>query len=62
MWFMAEGSEVTRYNTALIGQDEIQIYPAGAELLYHAFASSPWVSFAVPEERLLWQLNSPARR
>ncbi len=50
--FMAEGGDVTRYNTASIGADEIQIYPAGVELLYHAAGSSRWVNFIVPEERL----------
>lgn len=50
--FMAEGGDVTRYNTALIGADEIQIYPAGVELLYHASGSSRWVNFIVTEERL----------
>jgi len=50
--FMAEGGDVTRYNTATIGPDEIQIYPAGVELLYHASGSSRWVNFVVPEERL----------
>ncbi|WP_087691668.1 helix-turn-helix transcriptional regulator [Pandoraea sp. PE-S2R-1] len=50
--FMAEGSDVTRYNTVSIGPDDIQIYPAGVELLYHACASSRWVNFTIPEERL----------
>lgn len=50
--FMAEGSEVTRYNTAVIGAEEIQVYPPGVELLYHATGLSRWVNFTVPEERL----------
>jgi len=50
--FMAEGGDVTRYNTTAIETDEIQIYPAGVELLYHASGSSRWVNFVVPEELL----------
>ncbi|ACD20966.1 helix-turn-helix domain-containing protein [Paraburkholderia phytofirmans] len=50
--FMADGSDVTRYNTVAIGQEDIQIYPAGVELLYHAVGASRWVNFTVPEERL----------
>ncbi|MBV7482411.1 helix-turn-helix domain-containing protein [Bordetella sp. BOR01] len=50
--FMAEGGDVTRINTALVRTDEIQIYPAGVELLYHASGSSRWVNFIVSEDRL----------
>ncbi|MCD0503339.1 helix-turn-helix domain-containing protein [Bordetella petrii] len=50
--FMAAGSDITRYNTASIGPEEIQIYPPGVELLYHAADSSRWVNFTVSEERL----------
>jgi AraC family transcriptional regulator, ethanolamine operon transcriptional activator len=50
--FVAEGCEVTRYNTSVIGEEEIQVYPQGVELLYHAVAASRWVNFIVPEERL----------
>ncbi|WP_246288277.1 helix-turn-helix transcriptional regulator [Achromobacter pestifer] len=50
--FMADGSHVTRYNTALIGEEDIQIYPPGVELLYHASGSSRWVNFTVSEDRL----------
>lgn len=50
--FVAQGADATRYNTAVIEEDEIQIYPAGAELLYHAAASSRWVNFVVSEELL----------
>lgn len=50
--FMAEGSDVTRYNTEAIGAEEIQVYPPGVELLYHATGLSRWVNFTVPEERL----------
>ncbi|MBO1113847.1 helix-turn-helix domain-containing protein [Bordetella petrii] len=50
--FMAEGGDVTRFNTTAIETDEIQIYPAGVELLYHASGSSRWVNFVVPEDLL----------
>jgi AraC-like DNA-binding protein len=50
--FVADGGDVTRYNTVSIGEDDIQIYPPGAELLYHASASSRWINFTIPEERL----------
>ncbi|WP_144143763.1 helix-turn-helix domain-containing protein [Paraburkholderia sp. BCC1884] len=50
--FMAEGGDVTRYNTVSIGEEDIQIYPVGVELLYHASASSRWINFTIPEERL----------
>lgn len=49
---VADGIETTRYNTAAIGSDEIQVYPQGVDLLYHAAAASRWISFAVPEARL----------
>lgn len=50
--FMAEGAETTRYNTLSIDADEIQLYPPGAELLYHATGSSRWVNLIVPEPLL----------
>lgn len=49
---MAEGAEATRYNTATIGPDEIQIYPAGVDLLYHATGASRWINFVLLEDRL----------
>ncbi|CAB3809586.1 hypothetical protein LMG27177_06839 [Paraburkholderia fynbosensis] len=49
---MADGAEITRVNTASIHADEIQIYPRGAELLYHAAGTSRWINFNVPEGRL----------
>lgn len=49
---MADGAEVTRYNTASIAEDEIQIYPQGVDLLYHTSAASRWINFTVPEARL----------
>ncbi|MFI7838853.1 helix-turn-helix domain-containing protein [Pseudomonas asiatica] len=49
---VAEGAEMTRYNTTSIHADEVQIYAPGAELLYHASGSSRWISFLVPETLL----------
>lgn len=49
---MADGAEVTRYNTATIAADEIQIYPQGVDLLYHTSAASRWINFTVPEALL----------
>jgi len=49
---MAEGAETTRYNTATIGPDEIQIYPSGVDLLYHSMDISRWIVLAVPEPHL----------
>jgi AraC-like DNA-binding protein len=50
--FVAEGAETTRYNAASIEPDEIQLYPQGAEVLYHAAAPSRWIAFNVPEARV----------
>ncbi|CAM3974129.1 HTH araC/xylS-type domain-containing protein [Bordetella tumbae] len=50
--FMAEGEQVTRCNTMALESNEIQIYPPGVELLYHASGPSRWVNFVVPEESL----------
>lgn len=50
--FMAEGGHVTRCNTMALENNDVQIYPAGIELLYHASGASRWVNFVVPEERL----------
>lgn len=50
--FVAQGAECARYNTRQIGPDEIQIYPEGVELLYHAAGSSRWITFVVPEDKL----------
>ena len=49
---VADGAETTRYNTASIGPDEIQVYPQGMDLLYHTAAASRWITFTVPEARL----------
>lgn len=49
---VADGIETVRYNTASIGDDEIQVYPQGVDLLYHAVRASRWISFAVPEALL----------
>ncbi|WP_224776820.1 helix-turn-helix domain-containing protein [Achromobacter insolitus] len=50
--FMAAGAHVTRYNTLSISADEIQIYPPGAELLYHATGATRWINFTLSEARL----------
>lgn len=49
---VADGIEVTRYNTASIETDEIQIYPSGAELLYQASGESRWITFVLPQHVL----------
>lgn len=46
---MADGADVTRYNTSTIDSDEIQIYPSGSDLVYHASGASRWINFIVPE-------------
>lgn len=50
--FVAEGAETTRYNTLEIGEDEIQIYGASAELMYHSGAPSCWINFTAPQDVL----------
>jgi AraC-like DNA-binding protein len=49
---MAGGRETTHYNTSEIGEDEVQIYPSGAEVLYHATDASRWINLNVPEDSL----------
>ena len=49
---VADGAEATRYNTASIGPDEIQVYPQGVDLLYHSAAASRWITFTVLEASL----------
>ncbi|MDF3933242.1 helix-turn-helix transcriptional regulator [Pseudomonas citronellolis] len=49
---MADGAELTRYNTATIDNDEIQLYPPGAELLYHAAGASRWINLSLPRALL----------
>lgn len=50
--FVFDGCEVARYNTRAIGPEEIQIYPAGSELLYHVSGPSRWITVTMPEELL----------
>lgn len=50
--FVAEGAEITRYNTQEIGEDEIQIYGSSAELMYHAAGASSWINFTAPQDVL----------
>ena len=49
---MADGAEATRCNIAPICPDQIQIYPQGVDLLYHASAASRWITFSIPQARL----------
>jgi AraC-like DNA-binding protein len=46
--FVAEGGEVTRYNTQAVGPDQIQLYRSRAELMYHAVGPSRWITFTGP--------------
>jgi len=50
--FVAAGSELTRYNTQAIQEDEIQVYPEGVELLYDARGASRWITLTVSESDL----------
>ncbi|MEE1919127.1 helix-turn-helix transcriptional regulator [Pseudomonas asiatica] len=56
---VAEGAEVTRYNATSVEDDEIQLYPSAAELLYQASGGSRWITFILPEHLL--QASSMAR-
>lgn len=49
---VAEGIEVTRYNTEAIADDEIQVYGPGVELTYHSRGASRWITFTVPQDVL----------
>ena len=67
--FVAEGADITRYNTEFIGADEIQVYGPGAELMYHAAGPSRWINFTssqavlqgVAQERFGRPLELPGR-
>ncbi|MGT2509152.1 helix-turn-helix transcriptional regulator [Cupriavidus basilensis] len=50
--FVLDGAETTRYNTTDIAADDVQFYPGGVELLYHASRASRWINFTVEESRL----------
>ena len=66
---VAEGLELTRYNTGRIGDDEIQVYAPNAELMYHATGASRWITFTAPaallqslaQERVGQPLELPRR-
>lgn len=49
---VAEGAEITRFNTEAIQDDEIQIYGPGVELMYHAAGASRWINFTAPQAAL----------
>lgn len=46
---VAQGAELTRYNTTSIDADEIQVYSPGADLLYQAAGSSRWITLVLPQ-------------
>jgi AraC family ethanolamine operon transcriptional activator len=50
--FVAGGSEQTRYNTLSIDEDEIQVYPRSADLLYDARGASRWITLTVSDDKL----------
>jgi len=49
---VVDGIDTTRYNTLSIDANEIQVYPQGVDLLYHAAGPSRWILFAVSESTL----------
>jgi AraC family transcriptional regulator, ethanolamine operon transcriptional activator len=49
---MAAGVEVTRYNAQAVHRDEIQLYPPGVDMLYHASAASRWIALTVAQAAL----------
>ena len=49
---VAEGAELTRCNIELIGDEEIQLYSPGVELMYHAVGPSRWINFTAPNAML----------
>lgn len=49
---VADGLDVTRYNTEYIDEEEIQVYAPGVELQYHAQGPSRWITFTAPQGAL----------
>lgn len=47
-----DGADATKLNTVAIADDEIQIYPQGAELLYHSLSASRWITMTTTERLL----------
>lgn len=50
--FVLDGHDTTRYNLTDIAADDIQLYPGGVELLYHARRASRWINFTTTESLL----------
>ncbi|WP_236901240.1 AraC family transcriptional regulator [Cupriavidus necator] len=50
--FVLNGHDTTRYNLTDIAADDIQLYPGGVELLYHARRASRWINFTTTETLL----------
>lgn len=46
---VVDGLEGTRCNTRQIVEDDVQIYPRGVELLYHAKTGSRWITLTLPQ-------------
>lgn len=49
---VADGVELTRYNTESIAEDEIQVYTPGVDLMYHATGASRWITLTAPLHKL----------
>ena len=49
---VADGIEITRYNTEFIAEDEIQVYSPGVELMYDSSGASRWITMTVPRSTL----------
>lgn len=43
------GAQDTRCNTRPVIDDDVQLYPHGVELLYHAQCASRWITLTVPQ-------------
>ena len=50
--FVSEGIQIARYNTMGSDDNEVQIYPEGVDLLYHAQGPSKWFVFSLPRAEL----------
>ncbi|MBS0339367.1 MAG: helix-turn-helix transcriptional regulator [Proteobacteria bacterium] len=46
---VVDGLECARYNTRDIEEDDVQLYPRGVELLYHAQSKSRWITLTLPQ-------------
>ena len=50
--FVAEGIQIARYNTLGSDDNEVQIYPEGVDVLYHAQGPSKWIIFSLTRAEL----------